>query len=212
MKTSINLIFFYLFEICLQNDYFYNLISPFSELDLKQKTVNDLSFEASVCNCDITPGVCDYRCCCDLEFPVDLLTSWILTTTNICKDKQDVQKNSFTYCFDKDYLIQFNLKRGMRDYTENNLFCVSFDNSSKKTLLYNPPKKLTEQDLIQMINSILNEQDKKGIYYKKDRRDEFIKKEYTNYLVDDYIFHLDRIDENKYSEAKFKFRIVKLRF
>jgi len=166
--------------------------------------VTNQNLEFTQCECNLTPNICDYNCCCDLDCPVILLTKWILDPNNICADKKQKQKNSFTYCFDSNYLIEFNLKRGMRDFKDQNLFCVSFDNSSKKALFYNSMKELKTKDLDMIFTKLLGIRDAKFLNFRYDNRTEYLDKNFSNYIVDDFLFFYEEVNEIAYVEGKFK--------
>mmetsp|Transcript_2286 Transcript_2286/g.1598 ORF Transcript_2286/g.1598 Transcript_2286/m.1598 type:complete len:93 (+) Transcript_2286:21-299(+) len=55
----------------------------------QDKSTNTISPEDdlfSQCTCDLTPGGCDYRCCCDTDCAEDTITAWKLKS-NYCIDE-----------------------------------------------------------------------------------------------------------------------------
>lgn len=181
------------------------LNQPFSTIDINNKTITDEILELTQCVCDLTPNSCDYNCCCDLDCPVSLLTKWVLDTSNVCIDKQERTKNSFTTCFDSNFLIQFNLKRGMRDYTQGNLFCVTFDNSSKKTLYYTPIRQLNTALETNVYSSLFKMRQNRFLNYNWENRTESLQTpEYSNYNVDEPIYLREEVNFNSIVENKFR--------
>lgn len=87
---SIYLVFFFwLIDIISnQNDYFKTLTNDFNSINSSTSTVIiSESKDLGPCSCDLTPGVCDYLCCCDSDCPEKVTTDWINDSKNICLDK-----------------------------------------------------------------------------------------------------------------------------
>ncbi len=85
-------IIFFLFCLILrvnnQSDYFKILTTDFSALNTSSSTVViSESKDLGPCACDLTPGVCDYLCCCDADCPQKTTAEWISDSRNICLDK-----------------------------------------------------------------------------------------------------------------------------
>lgn len=139
-----------------------SLFSFFSQdfnLIKQQQSLLDSDLQYTQCECNFTPNQCDFNCCCDLDCPIGLLTKWILDEENSCIDQKYYSKNTFTTCFDSKMLLYFNLKRGMRQFNNADLFCVSYDNSSQKSKYYSQLKNLTNDEvsyLLNQYNSLIN--------------------------------------------------------
>lgn len=191
-----------------QENYYYTKYESYSNINTTATTVTNDSLQQSQCVCDLTPNACDYNCCCDLECPVVLLTQWLLDANNVCIDKQTSEKNVFTYCFDSNYLVEFNIKRGMKDYTEGDYFCVSFDNSSKKAQYYSNIMTLDSTTLYSAYDNLFSTRTTRYLNYIYENRTEYMNS-HANYNIDDYIWIRELIDEVSNTTVQNKFKVMK---
>ena len=169
------------------NTYLSSVTQDISLMKKDNKSVSDTQLEYTQCGCNLTPNSCDFNCCCDLDCPVSLLTKWILDERDSCLDKKLYDNNSFTTCFDSNLLVYFNIKRGMREFTDGTLFCVSYDNSSQKAQYYNSLKVLSDKevsDLFIQMEKLLNSSNKD---YRFESINDNLRYD-TQYQVNDFIY------------------------
>lgn len=197
------LIFFETVLNQVSKNYYSSLSTLFQSLNTTNKSISDQDLEFTQCTCDLTPGVCDSYCCCDLDCPVSILTFWILDNKNVCLDRKNNDKNAFTACLEKDILFKFNQKRGMRDYEDDQFICVVFDNSNRKTLFYTPIKDMTNSQAIKIFQSVVKTKRNKFLLYHNFNRTDYAYQLYNNYNAGDSIFLYENIDTNIYSEVRF---------
>lgn len=189
--------------IIIYNDLFSNLSTSFQTINTVNSSVTNSDLKQTQCICNLNPGICDYNCCCDLDCPVSLLTSWLLNNNNICLDKQANTQNEFTACFDSNILVYFNLKRGMRSYLQGDQFCVTFDNSSKSAQFYNSIGVLNSTEIESLFNQMDQSKTVFNINYVYDNRTDLINPLIGNYNVDDFIYSVKNITDSIQLTSKF---------
>lgn len=173
----------------------------------QNRSISDTDLEYSQCICDLTPNSCDFNCCCDIvDCPVTLLTKWLIEQPEKCLDKNSYEKNTFTTCFDSNLLIYFNIKRGMRNFTDGTLFCVTYDNSSRKALFYNQLSVLSDSDMRSIFDQLENMLAVQRLdYYRVDLKDYLRQK--ISFQVNDLIFlrkDLYQIQSNQFPLKTFR--------
>ncbi|KAK7099321.1 tectonic-3-like [Littorina saxatilis] len=104
---------------------------PPSELDLNSLT--------SQCPCDLTGNACDVSCCCDEDCTADDKKAF----TSCLPFSTDVDDR---VCFRKEIILFENSDPIVSEITDDNLFCIYYDNKEERNFYTNP-------DLVQTLST-----------------------------------------------------------